>query len=315
MPIGIVKFFNAPKGFGFITLEEGGKEVFLPSSSLRSAGISNLQMGQRVSFELEADTKGPKAISIALIESAPQAKIAKAQPHPVHDAEKKSGITFYSRLDSDQSQQSLSALRARGVEPRIVNVIESPPSRNELIRLSRLLRESEQSLMRKYDPLFRELRLDDRFISENEIWDAIVEHPSLIDGPVLATTTSARICRSNEEVVAFLEGRPPRKFQRAASAAVPESAKTPSSEKARKRAPANEAVASPQSDRKSLAARPKTVANAKVKRTKPASKTVAKAKATPAVKKPAKAKLRKASPTTSKQRPKKSAKALVKKKR
>ena len=60
----------------------------------------------------------------------------------------------------------------------------TPPARDELKRLSFLLREADQSLVRRYDRLFLELQLDDRFIAENEFWTAIVEHPLLINGPV-----------------------------------------------------------------------------------------------------------------------------------
>ncbi|HET7084644.1 MAG TPA: ArsC/Spx/MgsR family protein [Rhizomicrobium sp.] len=58
--------------------------------------------------------------------------------------------------------------------------------------------------MRRYDPLFLELQLDDRFISESEFWQAIVEHPRLINAPVLASANKARIVRSANDVKSFL---------------------------------------------------------------------------------------------------------------
>jgi CspA family cold shock protein len=58
MTIGTVKFFNAQKGFGFITPEGGAKDVFVHISAVERAGMSNLSDGQRVSFELEADRQG-----------------------------------------------------------------------------------------------------------------------------------------------------------------------------------------------------------------------------------------------------------------
>ncbi|MFO1247261.1 MAG: ArsC/Spx/MgsR family protein [Alphaproteobacteria bacterium] len=62
--------------------------------------------------------------------------------------------------------------------------------------------------MRKYDPLFHSLQLDDRFLSENEFWDGVVEHPSLLDGPVLTNGGKARICRSGADVKAFFSDAP-----------------------------------------------------------------------------------------------------------
>jgi CspA family cold shock protein len=67
MPNGTIKFFNANKGFGFITSDEGGKEMFVPDTSLASSGISNLKTGQRVRFESKPDSKGPKAVNVTLL--------------------------------------------------------------------------------------------------------------------------------------------------------------------------------------------------------------------------------------------------------
>ena len=55
---GTVKFFNGAKGFGFITPDEGGKDVFVHASALEAAGIRGLNEGDRVSFVLEDDRKG-----------------------------------------------------------------------------------------------------------------------------------------------------------------------------------------------------------------------------------------------------------------
>ena len=72
MSNGTVKFFNAAKGFGFITPDGGGKDVFVPANSVSSAGVSNLKAGQRVSFETEPDSKGPKAVGLKVLAEAPK---------------------------------------------------------------------------------------------------------------------------------------------------------------------------------------------------------------------------------------------------
>jgi CspA family cold shock protein len=68
MARGTVKFFNAEKGFGFITPDSGGADIFLHISALQSSGIQALRDGQKVSFDLEPDKrgKGPKAINIGI---------------------------------------------------------------------------------------------------------------------------------------------------------------------------------------------------------------------------------------------------------
>ena len=55
---GTVKFFNTAKGFGFITPEGGGKDVFVHATALEAAGIRSLNEGDRVSYVLEDDRRG-----------------------------------------------------------------------------------------------------------------------------------------------------------------------------------------------------------------------------------------------------------------
>jgi CspA family cold shock protein len=63
---GTVKFFNASKGFGFITPDDGGKDVFVHVTAVESSSLSTLVDGMRVSFETEPDKrgKGPKAVEL-----------------------------------------------------------------------------------------------------------------------------------------------------------------------------------------------------------------------------------------------------------
>ena len=58
MAAGTVKFFNMNKGFGFITPEQGGKDVFVHISAVERSGMSSLADGQKVSFDLERDRQG-----------------------------------------------------------------------------------------------------------------------------------------------------------------------------------------------------------------------------------------------------------------
>jgi CspA family cold shock protein len=63
---GTVKFFNQTKGFGFITPDQGGKDVFVHITAVERSGIGPLDEGMRVSFETEPDKrgKGPKAVNL-----------------------------------------------------------------------------------------------------------------------------------------------------------------------------------------------------------------------------------------------------------
>ena len=61
---GTVKFFNATKGFGFISPETGGKDVFVHISAVERAGLSSLAEGQRIVFDTEQDQRGAKAVNL-----------------------------------------------------------------------------------------------------------------------------------------------------------------------------------------------------------------------------------------------------------
>lgn len=65
---GTVKFFNQTKGFGFITPDQGGKDVFVHVTAVERSGIGVLDEGMRVSFDTEPDKrgKGPKAVNLQL---------------------------------------------------------------------------------------------------------------------------------------------------------------------------------------------------------------------------------------------------------
>jgi len=204
MPNGTVKFFNAAKGYGFITPDGGGKDVFVPGTSVVSAGISTLSPGQRIAFEAMPEDKGPKAVNLTMIVDLPLKKMVQERQTPGSNDEERNKLTLYYHPACDVFGIVLAELRAAGCEPHMVDYIANPPNKDQLKALSLLLRDNDQSLVRKYEALFHELHLDDRFISDDDFWGAIVENPILINGPVVATPTKAIICRSANTVKKFV---------------------------------------------------------------------------------------------------------------
>ena len=192
MSQGTIKFFNAAKGFGFVTPDGGGADIFLPAAAVTASGAPAIKPGQRIAFEQAPDTKGPKIVSLKVVDDAP----AKA-PVPVA-----ARVTIYGDASADITADAVEAVRALGFTLALQDTVTTPPAADQLKRLSQML--TGQSLVRRYDPLFFALQLDDRFITDQDFWTAIVEHPTLLNGPVLVASGQARICKTESEIRAFL---------------------------------------------------------------------------------------------------------------
>ncbi|KAF7007283.1 hypothetical protein CFC21_022231 [Triticum aestivum] len=65
---GVVKWFNETKGFGFITPDDGSKDVFVHFTAIQSHGFKTLAEGQRVEFEIQDGQKGPSAVNVKPLE-------------------------------------------------------------------------------------------------------------------------------------------------------------------------------------------------------------------------------------------------------
>ncbi len=64
MATGVVKWFNDDKGFGFVTPDEGGKDLFVHHTGIAGGGFRSLQEGAKVSYDEESSDKGPKAVNV-----------------------------------------------------------------------------------------------------------------------------------------------------------------------------------------------------------------------------------------------------------
>ncbi|MGO9385063.1 MAG: cold-shock protein [Mycobacterium sp.] len=67
MAQGTVKWFNGEKGFGFITPDDGAKDLFVHYSEIQGSGYRSLDENQRVQFEVEQGTKGPQAVGVTAV--------------------------------------------------------------------------------------------------------------------------------------------------------------------------------------------------------------------------------------------------------
>jgi CspA family cold shock protein len=67
MADGVVKWFSAEKGYGFITPDDGGRDLFVHYSEIQGSGYRNLEEGQRVAFESQEGPKGPQAVQVNVL--------------------------------------------------------------------------------------------------------------------------------------------------------------------------------------------------------------------------------------------------------
>jgi len=67
MATGVVKWFSDEKGFGFITPDEGSKDLFVHHTSIQADGYRSLAEGTRVEYESEQGDKGPKAVNVRVV--------------------------------------------------------------------------------------------------------------------------------------------------------------------------------------------------------------------------------------------------------
>ncbi|MCS0584288.1 arsenate reductase (glutaredoxin) [Massilia pinisoli] len=104
-------------------------------------------------------------------------------------------ITIFHNTRCGTSRTTLDTIRAAGVEPRVVDYLAQPPSRDELKDLIARAGLSVRDAVRSKEALFAELGLDDPAATDDALLDAMVAHPILINRPFVVTPKGVRLCR------------------------------------------------------------------------------------------------------------------------
>ncbi len=112
-------------------------------------------------------------------------------------------VTIYHNPRCSKSRATLALLRERGIEPRVIEYLKTPPSEAELEKLLKLLGKTPEELMRKGEPEYREF-VKDRNLGPAEMIRVMVAHPILIERPIVVCNGKAALGRPPESVLAIL---------------------------------------------------------------------------------------------------------------
>ena len=113
-------------------------------------------------------------------------------------------ITIYHNPACGTSRNTLALIRNSGVEPRIVEYLKTPPSRDELADLIRRMNMPVRTLLREKGTPYQELGLADPALTDEELLDAMIAHPILINRPIVVTPLGVKLCRPSEIVLDIL---------------------------------------------------------------------------------------------------------------
>ncbi len=113
-------------------------------------------------------------------------------------------VTILHNPRCTKSRATLALLGEHGIEPRVVDYLTDPPGSTELTRILGMLGIGARALLRRDEPEYRALGLDDENLSESDLVAAMCRHPSLIQRPIVVANGKAAIGRPPEAVLDIL---------------------------------------------------------------------------------------------------------------
>ncbi|MDR9891514.1 glutaredoxin-dependent arsenate reductase [Pseudenterobacter timonensis] len=115
-----------------------------------------------------------------------------------------SNITIYHNPACGTSRNTLEMIRNSGNEPTIIHYLETPPSRDELVKLIAQMGIAVRALLRTNVEPYETLKLADETLTDEQLIDAMLQHPILINRPIVVTPLGTRLCRPSELVLDIL---------------------------------------------------------------------------------------------------------------
>ncbi|WP_455204520.1 arsenate reductase (glutaredoxin) [Kaarinaea lacus] len=113
-------------------------------------------------------------------------------------------VTIYHNPRCTKSRQTLALLQENGVEPTIIEYLKNPPSKNQLKKILAQLDMQPRDLMRKKEKAYKDNKLDDSSLNKEQLLDAMVANPILIERPIVVCGDKAALGRPPEKVLEIL---------------------------------------------------------------------------------------------------------------
>ena len=113
-------------------------------------------------------------------------------------------VTIYHNPDCGTSRNTLAMIRNAGIEPEIIEYLKTPPSRSTLKDLIARAGLTVRAALREKGTPYADLGLGDPSVAEEQLLDAMLEHPILINRPLVVTPRGVRLCRPSEVVLDIL---------------------------------------------------------------------------------------------------------------
>lgn len=115
-----------------------------------------------------------------------------------------SKITIYHNPQCGTSRNALALIRESGSDPEVIEYLKQPPSRERLVQLIEAMGIGARDLLRRKGTPYDELGLDNPALTDDQLVDAMLEHPILINRPIVETPLGTKLCRPSESVLEIL---------------------------------------------------------------------------------------------------------------
>ena len=114
-------------------------------------------------------------------------------------------ITIYHNPKCGTSRNTLAMIRNSGEEPVVIEYLKTPPSRAELVALLSRMGAGPRAILRRKGTPYDALGLDDPALGDDQLIDALLKEPVLIERPIVVSPLGVKLCRPSEEVLSLLE--------------------------------------------------------------------------------------------------------------